>query len=131
MKKRGLLHRELSAVVAGLGHGDLLLITDAGFPLLPGTRLIDLAVCANVPRFLDVLRAVLEEIVVEGGYIAVETRGKSPHIYSEIQSALPGAPLELISHTRMKELAPRVKAAVRTGEFTPFANVVLRCGVAF
>ena len=61
MKRTPLLHSELSGLIAAMGHGDLLVIGDAGLPVPPGVRCIDLAVTRGVPRFFDVLDAVLAE----------------------------------------------------------------------
>ena len=43
MKRTGLLNIELSQVIAGMGHGDVLVIGDAGLPVPKGVRRIDLA----------------------------------------------------------------------------------------
>ena len=55
MKKRGVLHAELSRCIAALGHKDLFMIGDAGMPIPPGVEIIDLAVTAGVPTFRQVL----------------------------------------------------------------------------
>ena len=36
-----------------------------------------------------------------------------------------------VSHDELKVLSGRARLLVRTGEATPYANVVLRCGVPF
>ncbi|MEL7164747.1 MAG: RbsD/FucU domain-containing protein, partial [Pseudomonadota bacterium] len=77
MKKAGILHAELSAVVAGLGHGDLLVIGDAGLPVPPGVPCVDLAVTLGVPGMLDVLDAVLSEMCVETAFRAEEAGDRS------------------------------------------------------
>ena len=51
MKKTGLLNKDLSEVIAGMGHRDMLVIADAGLPIPPNVRRIDLAVSPNLPRF--------------------------------------------------------------------------------
>ena len=72
MKKTPLLHAELSGLIARLGHGDLLVIGDAGLPIPDGPQRIDLAVTANLPRFIDVVGAVLNEMQVESAVIDKE-----------------------------------------------------------
>ena len=49
MKKTPLLNAELSAAIARLGHGDIIVIGDAGMPVPAGTPCIDLALTAGVP----------------------------------------------------------------------------------
>ena len=102
MKRTTLLHAELSEVIARLGHGDLLVIGDAGLPIPDGPRRIDLAVSANVPRFADVLAAVLAEMQVEGALIADEL---APRQRRRARGAdAPAAP-----HARRDAVAPAVQ----------------------
>jgi len=131
MKRTTLLHAELSDVIARLGHGDLLVIGDAGLPIPDGPRRIDLAVSANVPRFQDVLAAVLAEMQVEGAVIAAEFAPVNPVVHSELRRQLGDTPLTTLSHEQFKAATRAARAIVRTGEFSPYANVILRAGVVF
>lgn len=131
MKKTALLNQPLSAVIAGMGHGDLLVIGDAGLPIPAGIPRIDLAVTAGVPRMLEVLRAVLTELQVEEALVAQETWEVSPQVGDGIRTALGSVPIRTITHAELKELSARAVAVVRTGECTPYANVVLKAGVTF
>lgn len=134
MKKSGLLHPLLAQVVASLGHGDLLVVADAGLPIPPGALRIDLAYAPGRPPFLDVVRVLLQEIEVEGAILAQEIREKSPELYRHLEETLqelPGLDVVYVPHEHFKELVNRAKAVVRTGEFTPYANLILRAGVVF
>lgn len=139
MKRSPLLNIELSQVIAGMGHGDVLVIGDAGLPVLPGVRRIDLAVCQGVPTVKQVLAAVLSELQVERAVVASEclsandgngASGALPDWYASQGDRLPAAP-QSISHEDFKALTVRAVAVVRTGEFTPYANVALVSGVVF
>ena len=131
MKRTTLLHAELSDVVARLGHGDLLVIGDAGLPIPDGPRRIDLAVSANVPRFQEVLAAVLAEMQVEGAVIADELAPANPAVHAELRRQLGDTPVSTLSHEQFKAATRCARAIVRTGEFSPYANVILRAGVVF
>lgn len=131
MKKTPLLNAELSFVVAGLGHMDLLVIADAGLPIPPETLCIDLALTQGVPGFVETLETVLTELQVERVILAEETAQVSPHIRQAVSRLLPGVSLETMPHERLKELSARARAIVRTGEFTPYANIILVSGVVF
>jgi D-ribose pyranase len=134
MKRTALLHAELSEVIARLGHGDLLVIADAGLPVpefADGPRRIDLAVTANVPRLLDVLDAVLAEMQVEGAVVATELAGASPALHAQLLRRFGSTQVETLSHEAFKQATRGARAIVRTGEFTPYANVILRSGVVF
>lgn len=127
MKKSGLLHPELLAAVAELGHGDEFLVCDAGMPIATQARRIDLAYRAGAPPFLDVLAAIAADVVIERAIIAAES---APDLVAAIERLL-GCPVERISHDDLKQRSRISRFAVRTGEFTPYANVLLVAGVAF
>lgn len=125
MKRSGLLHGELSRLIALMGHGDLLVIGDAGLPVPPGVPLIDLAVAPGMPGLFDVLDAVLAELVVERAAIASEAASA---LAAKFRNRLD---CEAISHEALKSESRAARAVVRTGEFTPYANVALWAGVPF
>jgi len=131
MKRTRLLHAELSEVVARLGHGDLLVIGDAGLPIPDGPRRIDLALSPDVPRMHEVLAAVLSEMQVEGAVVADELAARNPQVDAELRRQLAGVPISTTPHEDFKALTGRARAMVRTGECSPYANVILRAGVVF
>lgn len=131
MKKRGILHAELSRCIAALGHKDLFMIGDAGMPIPPGVEVIDLAVTAGVPSFTSVLDAVLEEAEVEGGYLAEEIRTENEELHAYILGKLDKVPFAYMPHEELKKLSAKAKFAIRTGEFSPYPNLILRAGVVF
>jgi D-ribose pyranase len=129
VKRTTLLHAELSHAIACLGHGDMLVIGDVGLPIPPGPRRIDLALTPGIPAVADVLQAVLVEMQVERALIASEAVERAG-------GALPGwctlpvAP-EAVPHEEFKRLCREARVMVRTGECTPYANVILCAGVTF
>lgn len=131
MKKIGLLNQPLSSVIAGMGHLDSLVIADAGLPIPIETPRIDLAVSKNIPPFLEVVRAVLEEMQVEGAIIAEELAIRSPEMHQALSALLGTIPVKAVPHIEFKSQSASARAIVRTGEFTPYANVILIAGVVF
>ncbi|WP_030934870.1 D-ribose pyranase [Streptomyces sp. NRRL S-646] len=129
MKKAGILNRHLSGALAELGHGDGVLVCDAGMPIPEGPRVVDLAFRAGVPSFAEVVDGLLAELVVEGATAASEVRKANPGAAQLLESVFPE--LRLVSHERLKELSVGARLVVRTGEARPYANVLLRCGVFF
>ncbi len=129
MKKAGILNRHLSGALAELGHGDGVLVCDAGMPIPKGPRVVDLAFRAGVPSFAEVLDGLLAELVVEGATAATEVRGANRAATALLDARFPD--LDLVSHERLKELSADARLIVRTGEARPYANVLLRCGVFF
>lgn len=147
MKTNGILHNDLARLVARLGHGDMLVITDRGFPFPrhEKTECIDVSVGRNLPKFIDVVKVVLKELEIEKVIIADETKDISPHVYQELKDVVflkknKGNDIveENIPHLEFKDLVlngslqgKEVKGFVKTGEFTPYANIILISGVDF
>lgn len=130
MKKQGILHRELAALIASLGHGDVVVVADSGLPVPPGVRCIDLAVCQGVPGFLAVLDAILSEMVVERASVAEELQ-PNQELSNAITRRLHSAEILTVPHSELKQISQQARAVIRTGEWTPYANVILYAGVAF
>ena len=131
MKKTVLLNQPLSAVIAGLGHGDRLVIADAGLPIPAEPLRIDLALRCGVPGFLDTLAAVLSEMQVERVLIAEEMGRFSPRVEAALLTILGTVPVQRISHAELKQATHAARAVVRTGECTPYCNIILESGVVF
>lgn len=131
MKKIGILNQPVSSVIAGLGHTDTLVIADAGLPIPPETQRIDLALTPGIPAFLDTLRVVLTEMQVERAIVAQEMLDVSPGIYKAVKELLGDVPIETLTHLIFKEQTRSARAVIRTGEITPYANVILVSGVTF
>jgi D-ribose pyranase len=134
MKKTPLLNIALSRVVASLGHGDILMIVDAGMPVPAGVELIDLAVTHGVPDFVSVLNAVLAEMQVESHVLADEMREKQPPalaVLDTLNAANHLGKRRLVSHEALKQLSRNARAVVRTGECQPYTNIALVSGVVF
>lgn len=131
MKKTGILNQPISTVIAGLGHTDTLVIADAGLPIPDSTTRIDLALIEGIPSFEDTLRAILGEMQVERAIIAEEMSRASPDLHERLRALLGDVPVETVPHEEFKERTRTAKAVIRTGEFTPYANVILVAGVVF
>lgn len=130
MKKTDLLNSEISEVVARLGHTDLLVIADSGLPIPDGVKRIDIALTKGIPSFKDTLNTVLTELGVEKAYIAKEMIDKNNDLYLYLFELF-GEKLILISHEDLKAMSKNAKAIIRTGEYKPYANIILESGVEF
>ncbi len=131
MKKGALLNQPVSAVIAAMGHSDMLVVADAGLPIPNKPQRIDLALTAGVPGFLETLRVILTELQVESAVIAAEMATVSPELYTAVVELLGDIPIEQVTHLIFKEMSRKARAVVRTGEFTPYANIILNAGVVF
>ena len=139
MKKGRLLNAELSYVIARLGHTDTLTIADAGLPIPAGPQRIDLALTPGTPAFMQVVEAVTLEMQVESALMAEEIKQYNPQLHSELLAVLEALQrhqgnritVHYISHEQFKQQTQRSQAVIRSGECSPFANVILSAGVTF
>lgn len=131
MKKSKVINSDISRVIAQMGHFDQLSIGDAGMPVPMTTEKIDLAVDNGIPSFMDVLNNVLEELEVQRIYLAEEIKTENPDMLKKIQERLPETPVTFIPHSEMKVALNDSRAFIRTGEMTPYANILLESGVVF
>ncbi|GAA3908986.1 D-ribose pyranase [Gibbsiella dentisursi] len=139
MKKGALLNAEVSAVVSRLGHTDQLTIGDAGLPIPAATPRIDLALTQGIPSFLQVFSAVTQEMQVESAILAEEIVKQNPSLHEALlaQLAVLGqsqgntVSVRYISHAEFKAQTAYSRAVIRSGECSPYANVILCAGVTF
>lgn len=133
MKKIGTLNRHLSRVIASMGHSDRLVICDSGLPIPRGADVVDLALTTNIPTFTQVLEVILEELEVESAVIASEMESRNQSAFETVRRLLSQKPIETVPHEQFKKLISNGQnvSFVRTGEATPYANVILQSGVTF
>ena len=131
MKKTGILNHHLAGIIATMGHTDVLVVADAGLPIPPGVPCVDLAVTAGLPPFLDVVRAIAAELQVEALTLADELLARDETLPAALQALFPAATVHHLSHDDFKRLTTSARAVVRTGECTPYHNVILTAGVTF
>ncbi|MCQ8213189.1 D-ribose pyranase [Cetobacterium somerae] len=135
MKKGKLLNSELSYEIAKIGHTSHITLCDAGLPFPKGVKRIDLAIEAGYPSFIKTLDAILSEMMVEEIVLASEIKTINPKVYNEILETFQkngmNPKIVEVSHTEFKEITKESEAIVRTGECTPYANIILKSGVVF
>lgn len=131
MKKSGVINSEISSVIAGMGHMDWLSIGDAGMPVPMDTKKIDLAVDKQLPSFIDVLKNVLKEMEVQHIYLAEEIKTINPGQLESIKETLPGIEITFVPHSQLKKDLSKTHAFIRTGEMSPYSNIILESGVTF
>ena len=135
MKKAGIINADISRVLSYMGHTDRIAIGDCGLPIPEETERIDLALRLGTPRFMEVLEAVLDDMVIEKVVMAEEIKENNPILLAEIQNLLKErelqVPVEFISHAQLKEETKSCRAVIRYGENTPYANIILQSACIF
>jgi D-ribose pyranase len=130
MKRGRILNRQLCDALGAMGHGDWLIITDAGFPIPNDGRRIDLALEAGVPSIKQILAAILSEFIYEKFVTTTEQKENHPRLYAELSAMIDRCPVEDIPHSKfLVEYPPKAKYFVRSGDFEPWGNIALCSGV--
>ena len=133
MKKRGILNSDISRVLSYMGHTDCICIGDCGLPVPEETERIDLAVRFGLPSFVDVLREVGDDMCIEKIVLAEEMKEKNPTVLKEIEEYFADRRPEVVyvPHVELKKMTETCRAVIRTGETTPYANIILQSGCIF
>lgn len=139
MKKGRVLNNEISHVISTLGHTDTITVGDCGLPIPKDVKRIDLALTLGIPSFIETLSVVLSEQFVEGVTIAAELKENNIEVFTKMMKLIKkiekeqGNSIEVIevSHESFKKETEKSKAIIRTGETTPYSNIILHSGVVF
>ena len=137
MKKNGILNGDISRVLSYMGHTDRICIGDCGLPIPDETERIDLALRFGQPSFMDVLQEVAGDMKIEKIVLAEEIREKNPeqlnniiNFFNSYETGFKPA-VEFVSHEELKKMTNGCKAVIRTGETTPYSNIILQSGCIF
>lgn len=129
MYKTGTLNSDISTVLSQLGHTDQILIADCGLPIPDGVKRIDLALTFGQPSFRDVYTEVSKHMAIETAIVAEEMKTHNAVLFDDLNDDIPN--LNRVSHDELKLQSHHVKAIIRTGEATPYANIILQSAVLF
>jgi D-ribose pyranase len=130
MKRSVILNSELSHAIASMGHGDIMIVCDAGFPIPNSSWRVDLAVVQDIPDLETVLTAISQELVVEKVAYAAEMGDNNPLLKEKVHRIFADSDFTTFPHSVvLTEMAAKAKVIVRTGAFDPWGNILLYSGV--
>lgn len=131
MKKNGIINSEISKVLSNMRHTDLICISDLGLPYPNNVKTIDLSLRFGFPSFIDVLTEITKDMKIERIILAEEIKNNNRKIYDEILNMFENISIEYVSHNNFKQITSDCKAIIRTGEATPYANIILQSACIF
>ncbi|MGH9599216.1 MAG: RbsD/FucU domain-containing protein [Terracidiphilus sp.] len=126
MLKTGILNPLLLSLLSRVRHTNTLVIADRGFPFWPQIETVDISLVVDLPRVLDVLRAVRANFTIGHAWMAEEFLGaNSLETRGEFEASLAGIPLAFEPHIEFKKRVPHAIGLIRTGDSIPYANMIL------
>jgi D-ribose pyranase len=126
MVRTGILNPQINSLLSRVRHTNTLLITDRGFPYWPTIETVDLSLVDDIPRVLDVLRAIRLNFTIGQVTMAEEFRSNnSPTVVNEFAQALSGLEIHYETHTGFKKRVPDLTGIIRTGDTIQYANMIL------
>lgn len=121
----------IAKVLTDLGHTDQITIGDAGLPVPNGVKKIDLALALGEPTFIRTLEEVLKDMAIEKVILAKEIQTDNPNQEEAVLRLIGDVEIEYVSHSEFKKETEQSKAIIRTGEDSPFSNIILQSKVIF
>jgi D-ribose pyranase len=132
MQKIGILNSSIAKVLADLGHTDTIVIGDCGLPVPAGVPKIDLALKLGTPSFMEVVSEVAKYMEIEKVEVAAEIQEKNTGVYEALKELFPQQEWIIDeNHEAFKAATAKAKVVIRTGEITPYANIILHSNVIF
>lgn len=126
MKLGRILNKKLNTAIVDLGHGDVLVICDAGFPIPTDAQRIDLAMEKDVPTIQQVLDLVLSDLCYEKVTVSEGMKKYNKPLFDDVQKACVRCPVDLIPYDEFMAIYPqKAKFIVRSGAFEPHGNIAL------
>jgi D-ribose pyranase len=126
MFKTGILNPQVNSLLSRVRHTNTLVIADRGFPFWPHLETIDLSLVDDIPKVLDVLRAIRANFVIGKAWMAEEfLRNNTEETRKAFATALEGIPLVHEPHVEFKRRVPSAVGLIRTGETIQYANLIL------
>ncbi len=125
MLKTGILNPAVNSLLSRVRHTNTLVIADRGFPFWPQIETIDISLTDDIPRVLDVLRALRENFKVGKAFMAEEFRASNgPQTQAEFQKML-DVPIVFEPHVEFKTRVPKAIGLIRTADTVQYANIIL------
>ena len=124
--KTGILNPAINSLISRVRHTNTIVIADRGLPFWPGIETVDISLVDDIPKVIDVLRAICRNFSIGRAFMAQEFRSANPpEPESDLQIVLAGIPIAFMPHDEFKKLVPGAIGLIRTGDTTQFANIIL------
>jgi D-ribose pyranase len=132
MRPNGILHPGLVGLLTGAGHGDVIVLADAGLKIPRSALRIELGLTSGIPSMIEVLDDIVREFVVESAIVAEEMSSWNVDLERAVMDRLSPLDVRRLPHVAFAaELERTALGYVCTGECTAYASVALVGGVSY
>jgi D-ribose pyranase len=129
MLRTGILNPAISSLIGRVRHTNTLVIADRGFPFWPQIETVDISLVDDIPRVLDVVRAIRANFKAVQFFMAEEfLAANAKDVQLEFERALSGVPLVFEPHVQFKKRVPQAVGLIRTGDTIPYSNLIMESG---
>ena len=126
MLRTGILNPAINSLISRVRHTNILVIADRGFPFWPQVETVDISLVDDIPKVLDVLRAIRLNFVAGRAFMAEEFLASNvKDTCLEFERALGGIPTVFEPHVEFKKRVPQAIGLIRTGDTIQYANLIL------
>lgn len=146
MKRNGILNSDISRVLSYMGHTDTICVADCGLPVPDETERIDLALRKGLPSFMDIVEELTKDMKIQKITLAEEMKTQNPGQLEAVldlfksldEKYAAGDPagnlmpeVVYVPHDELKKQTKNCKAVIRSGEMTPYSNIILESACIF
>lgn len=129
MIQSGILNPNLLSLIARIRHTNTLVIADWAFPFWPQIETVDISLSHGVPTILQVLDVLKPNFKIGKIWQAEQFVTSNPPgtvaRFDQSFSEIPNLSVERLLHNDFKKLVPGAIGLIRTGDATPYGNIIL------
>ena len=125
MLNSGILNSHLLSLLAKVRHTNTIAIVDCGFPNWPGVEVVDISLTRGIPTVLEAFDLIRPVFTVGKIWQAEEfLQCNSEETVNRFAESLKGLSFSREPHAEFKGRVPGVIGLIRTGDPTPYANLI-------
>lgn len=128
MKKTGILHPEISRLIADVGHTDYIVLADKGYPIPKQTNRINVGITDDTPTIPQLLKVIETEMAIDRIIVTKEMTALSPARLQHLQETYPSIKFEEVTHLELKALTKDAAGAIKTGDTCAYGNLIIVSG---
>lgn len=126
MLQTGILNPHVLDLIARIRHTNTLVIADWAFPYWPEIETVDISLTQGIPMVLDVLDLLTPVFKIGRIWQAEEFLGVNlAETAARFGKSIGDIPLTREPHEDFKRRVPKAIGLIRTGDATPYGNLIL------